>query len=312
MFRRISIDITGFCNAKCKWCVTGRKNREQGHIKPHYMPYGTFMKVYGHLYQHKMIDTNTEIMLYSWGEPFLNPDYIKIIEYLSEKNQTFAVSTNASKVQLTEKKNVYKNCDIFIFSMSGFSQESYNHIHGFAFEQVKKNITEINRNLRESGFHGTGLLSYHVYKFNTHEIEDAEQFANTLNLKFDPYYPYFNGNSMTELYLEGKMEDALKKEAEQELFLSHVKGLLQKRPSNYHCFLENILSIDCYGNLVLCCASDDGCADYVWTSVFEIDTLEQMKEKRQEMLRCGSCSKCRSLGIDYWMQYNPSYVKGDI
>lgn len=312
MFKRISIDISGFCNAKCKWCVTGWKNRQQRYNEVRYMSYDLFVKVYGHLYQNQIIDRNTEIMLYSWGEPFLNKDYIYIIEYLAEHGQIFAVSTNASKVQLTNKIDTYKNCDVFIFSMPGFSQLSYDRIHGFNFEQIKKNIEEINRNLQESGFRGSGLLSFHVYKFNTHEIECAEQFAHSLNLKFNPYYPYFNGNSMTELYLEGKMEDGLKDEAEQELFLSHVEGLLQKRPMNYRCFLENILSIDCEGNLVLCCASDSGCKDYMWESVFEITSYEQMKAKRQDMLRCDSCKKCRLLGIDYWMAKNPSYVKEEL
>lgn len=312
MFQRISIDISGFCDAKCKWCVTGWKNRQQGYAQPHYMSYETFVKVYEHLYQNRIIEKNTEIMLFSWGEPFLNKDYVGIVEYLAEKEQTFSVSTNASKVQLMKKKDAYKNCCIFIFSMPGFSQASYDRIHGFNFEQIKKNIEKISTNLWESGFKGTGLLSFHVYKFNTLEIEDAEQFAHSLKLEFNPYYPYFNGNSMTELYLEGKMQDEIREMAEQELYLSHVKELLGKRPENYRCFLENILSIDCDGNLVLCCASDDGCTDYMWESIFEISSFEQMKARRQEMLSCDSCKKCRLLGIDYWMGKNPSYTKGEV
>lgn len=311
MFQRISIDISGFCNARCRWCVTGWKNRQQGYAKPRYMSYKTFVEVYEHLYLKQIIGKNTEIMLYSWGEPFLNRDYVGIVEYLAENGQTFAVSTNASKVQRVNKKDTYKNCDIFIFSIPGFSQASYDHIHGFSFEQIKKNIEIISTNLRESGFIGTGLLSFHVYKFNMHEIEEAERFAHSLKLRFNPYYPYFNGNSMAELYLEGKMSNEMKMMAEEELYLSHVKGLLSKRPKNYHCFLENILSIDCDGNLVLCCASDDGCSDYIWDSIFEISSLEQIKVKRQEMLNCDTCKKCRLLGIDYWMAKNPSYVKGE-
>lgn len=312
MFQRISIDISGFCNAKCKWCVTGWKNRHQGYAQSQYMTYETFVKVYEHLYQTKIIGKNTEIMLYSWGEPFLNKDYVSIVEYLAEKGQIFAVSTNASKVQMVNKNDTYKSCDIFIFSMPGFSQSSYDHIYGFNFEQTKKNIEKISTNLWESGFNGTALLSFHVYKFNIHEIDAAEQFAHSLKLKFNPYYPYFNGNSMTELYLEGKMPDEMKMMAEEELYLSHVKELLSKRPVNYRCFLESILSIDCDGNLVLCCASDDGCTDYTWESIFEIRSFEHMKARRQEMLSCDTCKRCRSLGIDYWMGKNPSYVKGDV
>lgn len=310
MFPRISIDISGYCNAKCKWCVTGW-NRQQGYIKQQCMSYEAFVRVYEHLYQSHIIGKSTEIMLYSWGEPFLNKDYIKIVEYLADKEQTFAVSTNASKVQLANGNSIYKNCDIFIFSMSGFSQASYKYIHGFDFEQIKKNIKAISKNLFESGFKGTGMISFHVYKFNTHEIEAAEQFAHSLKLNFNPYYPYFNGNSMTELYLEEKMPAEMRRMAEKELYLSHVKKLLSERPKNYRCFLENILSIDCDGNLVLCCASDSGCADYTWDNIFEITSYEEMQIKRQKMLLSSTCEKCRALGIDYWMEKNPSYVKGE-
>lgn len=312
MFQRISIDITGFCNAKCKWCVTGQKNRHQGCAQPQYMSFETFVKVYEHLYRTQVIGKNTEIMLYSWGEPFLNKDYVDIVEYLAEKDQIFSVSTNASIVQLVNKNDTYKNCCAFIFSMPGFSQASYDRIHGFNFEQIKKNIQKISINLREFGFKGNVLLSFHVYKFNIHEIDAAEQFAHSLKLEFNPYYPYFNGNSMTELYLEEKMPDEMQMMADEELYLSHVKELLRKRPENYRCFLESILSIDCDGNLVLCCASDNGCTDYTWESIFEICSFEQMKARRQEMLNCDTCKKCRSLGIDYWMGKNPSYDKGDI
>lgn len=312
MYRRISIDISGFCNAKCRWCVTGWKNRQQGFGHPHYMSYEMFVRVYEHLYQKQIIDINTEIMLYSWGEPFLNKDYIGIVEYLADKGQVFAVSTNASNVQLLNGNSAYKNCDIFIFSMPGFSQASYDHIHGFNFEQIKRNIEIISKNLWESGFNGTGMLSFHVYKFNTHEIEAAKQFARSLKLEFNPYYPYFNGNSMSELYLEGKMPNDMRVAAEEELYLSHVKELLGQRPKDYRCFLENILSIDCDGNLTLCCASDSGCADYIGDNIFEITSYEEMKTKRQEMLCSDTCKRCRKLGIDYWMGNNPPYTMGEV
>lgn len=311
MFQRISIDISGYCNAKCKWCVTGRSNRQSESGQRHYMSYSKFVELYEHLYQNGIIAKYTEIMLYSWGEPFLNKDYIQIIEYLAEQGQKFSVSTNASTLQLASRENTYKSCSLFIFSMSGFSQESYDHIHGFSFEKIVDNIRKLNKNIREKGFEGEASISYHVYKFNKHEIEQAEKFSRLLNLKFHPYYPYFNGNSMMAEWLEDRMQQDIKKDAEQELYLSHVKELLYRRPKDYHCFLENIISIDCDGNLVLCCASDVKCINYLWGSVFEIDSYEEMLKKRQEMLASNSCKKCRELGMDYWIENNPRYIKED-
>ena len=81
---RIAIDISGFCNAKCKWCVTGRKNRRGESIgKKEFMSYDFFKRLYDHLIEEPIIMHDKEIMLYSWGEPLLNPDYVRIIEYLA-------------------------------------------------------------------------------------------------------------------------------------------------------------------------------------------------------------------------------------
>lgn len=154
---------------------------------------------------------------------------------------------------------------------------------------------------------GEGSISFHVYRFNTQELEAAKEFAISQDLQFHPYYPYFNGNSMAQEYIEGSMEPETRAIAEQELFLSHVEGLLKERPQGYHCFLENIISIDCNGRLVLCCASDDACESYIWDSVFEIHSFEEMKKIRQKMLKSVSCQRCRQLGIDYWMEKNPAY-----
>ena len=309
IFQRMAIDISGCCNAKCKWCVTGRKNRQAQECCVQFMTFAEFAKLYNHLFEKGIIGKNTDIMLYNWGEPLLNKEYDYIIEFLSDQGQTFSVSTNGSKVNLLKKENAYKNCKTFIFSMSGFSQEAYDRIHGFSFEKIKKNIEMICTNLRNLGFEGTGILSYHVYKFNVHEIGSAHEFAESMGLRFYPYYPYFAGNSMMEEYLEGRMEKKIKEEAEQDLFLSHVKELLKQRPLNYHCFLENIICIDCESQLTLCCASDNGCKDFIWGNIYDVNSFEELKLKRQEILKCQTCQKCRLLGIDYWMEHNPVYVK---
>ncbi len=307
---RISIDISGFCNAKCKWCVTGRKNLVHELHNSSYMSYEEFCETYSHLYKNGIIGKGTEIMLYSWGEPLLNKDYVQIIEFLAEQEQRFSVSTNASNLQLVQRKDAYRNCCSFIFSMPGFSEESYTRIHGFHFNKIRENIVKINDNLKEHGFAGNGSISFHVYQFNHAEIADARNFSEDLGLSFNPYYPYFNGNSLMEDFLEGQMDETVLNEAKEELHLTHVEELLKKRPKDYRCFLENIISIDCKGNLVLCCAADSDLIDYSWGSIFQVSSFEDMKAKRKEMLQCQSCQKCRKLGMDYWLGNNPPYHGG--
>ncbi len=307
VLQRISIDISGFCNAKCKWCVTGRRNRrEQGVRKKQYMHYDFFVQIYEYLISKSMIVPDTEIMLYSWGEPLLNPDYIRIVEFLAEKRQTFSVSTNASVAPMVEKADAYRGCTAFTFSMPGFSQQSYDQIHKLSFEKVKENIKRITDNMYSYGFQGDGSLSWHVYKFNMHEMAAAREFAESLNLRFHAYYPYFNGLSLTQKYLEGHLADE-KDDIENDFFFEHVEGLLRQRPEGYKCFLDKIISIDHKGRLVLCCASDDECRDYIWETVTSVESVDDLWALRGQMLQSDTCKLCRKLHFDYWVGMNPKF-----
>lgn len=306
VFPRISIDISGFCNAKCRWCVTGRRNRKGQSVKTkEYMDYDRFVQIYEYLISNSIIIPDTEIMLYSWGEPLLNPDYIRIVEFLAEKEQKFSVSTNASIAPMIDKTDAYKTCTAFTFSMPGFSQQSYDRIHQLSFEKVKENIKRIADNIYSHGFQGDGSLSWHVYKFNMHEMEAAREFAQSINLRFHAYYPYFNGLSLTQKYMEGHLTDE-KDDIEGDFYFGHVEELLEQRPEEYECYFNNIVSIDYKGRLVLCCASDDNCKDYVWESIMSVDDLWGLRRK---MLQSDTCKMCRKLHFDYWVIMNPEFGK---
>lgn len=306
-FPRVAIDISGFCNAKCKYCVTGRKNRKGKSIdRSKYMDFKLFTQIYEHLTSIKVVMQETEIMLYNWGEPLINPDYIRIIEYLADKKQKFSVSTNASVAPLTENRNAYESCIAFIFSMSGFSQQSYDKIHQFSFNTIKTNIIKLTDNLFQNGFQGDASISWHVYKFNMNEIKLGVEFAESLNLRFDSYYPYFAGLSLACDFWKGKMVSEQKDIAD-DLILDYVEGLLKNHPADYRCCLENILSIDYKGNFVLCCGSDEDCEDFEWKTVFDISSLEDMLALRRKMLQCNTCNICREKGYDYWMEKNPKW-----
>ncbi|MCS4454451.1 hypothetical protein JTT00_04835 [Clostridium botulinum] len=76
---------------------------------------------------------------------------------------SFALSTNASKVILLDN-NELKNLKYITFSMCGFSQKSYDKIHGFNFEQIKRNISEILDNFKKMGLRVMHM--YHIMFIN--------------------------------------------------------------------------------------------------------------------------------------------------
>lgn len=303
--RRFSIDISGWCNAKCKWCCTGRKNREAVADRK-YMTVEEFKRVYNHLVKINLLYKFNEILLYSWGEPFLNPDYKEIISFLHEKKQKFSISTNASVPQyMNECTNYYEYCDTVVFSMSGYSQDSYDKIHGFNFNSIVRNIEKIIQNMRNCGFKGKAKISYHVYKFNRMELKDAKKFAEKLQIELEPINAYFASFELQRKYLEtGFVDGALK-----ELNLEKVRDLIQCRPINYKCLVENVISIHWNGKVELCCCADEDAKNFLWDNIEDIESLKDWKAYRKKMLQCDTCTICRKLGIDYWMFNNPKYME---
>lgn len=304
---RASIDISGWCNAQCKWCATGKKNRSGVLAEHTYISLEKFKKIYEHLLETNILNKFNEILLYDWGEPFLNPDCMNILEYLSQNNQIYSMSTNASILKLAQKPGIYKQCRTFIFSMPGFSQESYDKIHRFSFEKIKSNIKAYMENIREFGFEGEAILSYHVYQFNIKEIPMARAFAESLGIKFVPIYAYFADFELMEEYIMDKMPQETRKEAEQELVLQHVPRLLKSRPDNFRCLVENMISVNTNGQIELCCCAGQEKKDYVWGSVFELKSYDEWRNMRETMLNSEMCKLCRKMGVDYWFFNNPSF-----
>lgn len=307
MNKRFSIDITGWCNGKCKWCYTGRKNYMNESLNKKYMRYEEFVRVHRHLINAKIMYPFQEIILYSWGEPFLNPDYLKIIDYLAQEEQLFSISTNASCPQYTINSKAYKNCNTVVFSLSGISNKSYKRIHGFDIEIIKKNIKKIIEKMRKNGFQGDAKLSFHVYNYNQNEVEIARKFAEDLNILFESFPAYLCIMSMQTSFWRGEINNEEIQEIRNELIMSHIPKLINERPADYRCPLENMISIDCDGKLELCCGSDAGMKDFKWCSIFDIKKLYQWQKYRAEMLNSTTCNECRKWGIDYQMCNNPNY-----
>ena len=148
MYKTVYFEISGICNAKCPWCVTG--NQSLSKINN---PYGfkfikpdDFERAIDKLIELGLISSSSCISLYSWGDPLLHPDFEKILEILHIRGIDFSISTNASK-SVTVKKKLMSNMQILTFSMPGFSQESYDRIHGFNFKKITQNIELLLNNL---------------------------------------------------------------------------------------------------------------------------------------------------------------------
>lgn len=114
----LSVEPTNICNLKCPLCVTGNGSltRPRGT-----MDFATFQKIID-----AFGDYLFYLVLYQQGEPFLNKDLIRFIEYAKSRRIFITTSTNGHYfTPETARKTVASGLDSLIVSIDGADQESY-------------------------------------------------------------------------------------------------------------------------------------------------------------------------------------------
>jgi radical SAM protein with 4Fe4S-binding SPASM domain len=190
----IAIEPTTSCNLRCPECPSGLRSftRETGMLEEPF-----FRKTIGEL--HKEIFYLT---FYFQGEPYLNPKFLDMVKYASQKNIYTATSTNAHYLDdATAKETVESGLDRLIISIDGTTQESYQSYRiGGDFQKViegTKNILKWKKELRSKTPHV--IFQFVVFRQNEHEVEDVKKLGKQLGvdevkIKSAQIYDYENGN----------------------------------------------------------------------------------------------------------------------
>lgn len=181
----LSVDICTKCQLKCISCSTSKGLIKHGFIKEGMMSFEAFKAI---------VEMNPEIKYYelsNWGEIFLNPDIINIIEFAASKGIKLlcANGTNFNYVPdaVLEALVKYKFLCLNL-SIDGASQETYSiyRVNG-NFNRVIQNIRRLNyyKKLYNSSF---PFLSWQfiIFGHNEHEISIVKQMCKELNMKFNP------------------------------------------------------------------------------------------------------------------------------
>lgn len=115
----MQVEPTNLCNLKCPLCPTGTGTlpRKQG-----MMSMETFRRVL-----EQAGESLVGIVLYSWGEPFLNPDLPRMIADCSERGIMSVTSTNGHCLQTPEeaRRVVDAGLRALVVALDGSTQEIY-------------------------------------------------------------------------------------------------------------------------------------------------------------------------------------------
>ncbi len=168
----VSFEPTTSCNLRCPECPSGLRQftRPTGMLKNDF-----FRKTIDEIHKELLY-----LIFYFQGEPYLNPEFLSMVKYASDKKIYTATSTNAHYLtNEIAKKTVESGLDRLIISIDGTTQEVYQQYRvGGNLEKVlegTRNIVKWKKELKSK----TPFIFFQflVVKPNEHQVEDIKRLA---------------------------------------------------------------------------------------------------------------------------------------
>jgi len=308
MYDHVVIEIAGKCNARCKWCVTGRANRIGKPLPGAFLEPETLSRAIAYLRGQGVIALDALFSLYNWGEPFLHPRFRDIAAVLAEAGHEYIVSSNLSRFVPFDASDALRKLRAVVVSMPGFSQASYDRIHGFSFERIKANIMALLDNYRSHGFQGKVQIKVHVYQFNLDEIPALLAFAKTHGIGVQPTFATFADLDLFMRYLENRLPETELRELGRDLLLDRLVKDQGEMPAGYDCPYYDALLLDETCNIVTCCMVTKEMDDFVIGNLFDTDPADIDRLKRAQPV----CRRCLGLEIPYLIEKRdyPHFIDG--
>jgi len=192
----ISFEPTTSCNLRCPECPSGLRSfsRPIGMLEPAF-----FKKTIDELAPELLY-----LVFYFQGEPYLNRNFLDMVNYAQSKNIYTATSTNAHYLNdETAKKTVESGLDRLIISIDGTTQDVYEQYRvGGKLEKViegAKNVLKWRKELNSRT--PMVIFQFLVVRPNEHQMDEVKQIADEIGVddvwfKTAQIYDYENGNDL--------------------------------------------------------------------------------------------------------------------
>lgn len=173
----ISFEPTTSCNLRCPECPSGLRafTRPTGMLQKDF-----FRETIDQLYKDLLY-----LVFYFQGEPYLNPQFLDMVQYARSKGIYTATSTNAHYLNdANARKTVESGLDRLIISIDGTTQDVYQQYRvGGRLDKViegARNIVKWKKKLKS----GTPFVIFQflVVKPNEHQVEDVKKLAREIGV----------------------------------------------------------------------------------------------------------------------------------
>ena len=192
----ISIEPTTACNLRCPECPSGLRSftRPTGNLKADF-----FRSMIADLESYLMY-----LIFYFQGEPYINPQFLDMVEYAAQKGIYTITSTNGHFLtpEMAER-TVKSGLSRMLISIDGATQETYESYRkeGNLAQVIQgaKNIIAAKKRLKSKTPHV--VFQFLVVKPNEHEIPAIKKLAkeigvDELKLKSAQIYDYHQGHDL--------------------------------------------------------------------------------------------------------------------
>lgn len=243
----ISIEPTTSCNLRCPECPSGLRSFSR--------PIGMLAPELNKSIIDQLGKELTYITYYFQGEPYLNKDFLSMVDYASKQNIYTATSSNGHYLDDDNcKETIESGLKRLIISVDGTSQSSYEKYRiGGNFNKViegTKNIVHWKKKLKSK----TPFIIWQfiVFGHNEHEVDDIQKLAKEigvdhLSIKTAQIYNFESGSNL--LPKNPKYSRYIKKGLSYKI----KNGLLS------HCWrMWHACVITWDGKIVPCCFDKDG------------------------------------------------------
>lgn len=168
----ISFEPTTSCNLRCPECPSG--------LRAFTRPTGMLQKDFFRDTIDQLSGDLLYLIFYFQGEPYLNPSFLDMVRYASDKGIYTATSTNAHYLNdANAKRTVESGLDRLIISIDGTTQDVYQQYRvGGKLEKVlegARNIMKWKKELKSKT--PFVFFQFLVVKPNEHQIEDVKKLA---------------------------------------------------------------------------------------------------------------------------------------
>jgi radical SAM protein with 4Fe4S-binding SPASM domain len=188
----ISFEPTTSCNLRCPECPSGLRafSRPTGMLERDF-----FRETIDQLSKDLMY-----LVFYFQGEPYLNPEFLNMVQYAASKKIYTATSTNAHYLtDANAKKTVESGLDRLIISIDGTTQEVYQQYRvGGRLSKVLEGASNIVKWKKELKSKTPFIIfQFLVVRHNQHQVEEVQRIAKEIGvdevrLKTAQVYDYEN------------------------------------------------------------------------------------------------------------------------